>query len=166
MLKSIFVNAKILILSYKISIFAFTKIVLEPRYLEMISPKILLWWLFLVVFHIVVWKAKLKYYLLFTIIEAKLAPFSSNIFESFIIKISWFRKWWKWRIIEEMNSWWFWLILYRAHRPSQKSLWIIKIYKRISKHKHVDKTGTILRLMIVILAAHLFSFGNCSNFAL
>ena len=105
-------------------------------------------------------------YLLFTIIEAKLAPFSSNIFESFIIKISWFRKWWKWRIIEEMNSWWFWLILYRAHRPSQKSLWIIKIYKRISKHKHVDKTGTILRLMIVILAAHLFSFGNCSNFAL
>ena len=34
---SIFVNAKILILSYEISIFAFTKIVLEWRYLEMIA---------------------------------------------------------------------------------------------------------------------------------
>ena len=39
LLKSIFVNAKIvLILFYKISIFAFTKIVLEQRYLEMIAP--------------------------------------------------------------------------------------------------------------------------------
>ena len=37
-LKSIFVNAKILILSYKISILAFTKIVLEQRYLEMSAP--------------------------------------------------------------------------------------------------------------------------------
>ena len=43
LLKSIFVNAKILILSYKISIFAFTKIVLEVlerRYSEMIVPQI------------------------------------------------------------------------------------------------------------------------------
>ena len=37
LLKSIFVNAKILISSYKISNFAFTKIVLEQRYLEMIA---------------------------------------------------------------------------------------------------------------------------------
>ena len=37
-LKSIFVNAKILILSYNISNFALTKIVLEQRYLEMIAP--------------------------------------------------------------------------------------------------------------------------------
>ena len=29
---------KILVLSYKISIFAFTKIVLEQRYVEMIAP--------------------------------------------------------------------------------------------------------------------------------
>ena len=36
--KSISVNAKILILFYKISIFAFKKIVLEQRYLEMIAP--------------------------------------------------------------------------------------------------------------------------------
>ena len=36
-LKSIFINMKILILSYKISIFVFTKIVLEQRYLEMIA---------------------------------------------------------------------------------------------------------------------------------
>ena len=35
---SVHVNVKILILSYKISIFAFTKILLEQRYLEMISP--------------------------------------------------------------------------------------------------------------------------------
>ena len=34
--KDLRVNAKILILSYKISIFAFTKIVLDQRYLEMI----------------------------------------------------------------------------------------------------------------------------------
>ena len=33
-LKSIFINVKILILSYKINIFAFTKIVLEQRYLS------------------------------------------------------------------------------------------------------------------------------------
>ena len=33
----IFVNAKILILSYKISIFAFTKIVLEQKYLEILT---------------------------------------------------------------------------------------------------------------------------------
>ena len=33
---SVLVNAKILILSYKISIFAFTKILFERRYLEMI----------------------------------------------------------------------------------------------------------------------------------
>ena len=38
LLKSISVNAKILILFYKISIFAFKKIVLEQRYLEMIAP--------------------------------------------------------------------------------------------------------------------------------
>ena len=38
LLKSIFINAKILFLSYKISIFAITKIVLERRYLEMIAP--------------------------------------------------------------------------------------------------------------------------------
>ena len=38
--KSIFLNAKILILSYKISsIFTFTKIVLERRYLEMIASE-------------------------------------------------------------------------------------------------------------------------------
>ena len=36
--KKIFVNAKILILSYKISIFIFMKIVLEQRYFEMIAP--------------------------------------------------------------------------------------------------------------------------------
>ena len=36
--KKIFVNAKILILSYKISIFIFTKIVLERRDFEMIAP--------------------------------------------------------------------------------------------------------------------------------
>ena len=36
--KSISVNAKILILFYKISIFAFKKIVVEQRYLEMIAP--------------------------------------------------------------------------------------------------------------------------------
>ena len=35
--KSIFLNAKILILSYKISIFTFMKILLERRYLEMIA---------------------------------------------------------------------------------------------------------------------------------
>ena len=34
LLKSIFINVKILILSYKINIFAFTKIVLEQRYLS------------------------------------------------------------------------------------------------------------------------------------
>ena len=34
---AVWVNLKILILSYKISIFAFTNIVLEQRYLEMIS---------------------------------------------------------------------------------------------------------------------------------
>ena len=38
LLKSIFVTSKILILSYKISIFTFMKIVLEQRYLEMIAP--------------------------------------------------------------------------------------------------------------------------------
>ena len=38
LLKSIFINAKILFLSYKISIFAITKIILEQRYLEMIAP--------------------------------------------------------------------------------------------------------------------------------
>ena len=37
-LKSIFGNAKVLIFSYKISIFAFTQIVLEQRYSEMIAP--------------------------------------------------------------------------------------------------------------------------------
>ena len=37
MLKCIFVNANILISSYKISIFAFTKIVLEQRYLDLIA---------------------------------------------------------------------------------------------------------------------------------
>ena len=37
-LKSTFINAKILILSYKISILALMKIVLERRYLEMIVP--------------------------------------------------------------------------------------------------------------------------------
>ena len=36
---SIHVNVKILILSYKISIFAFTKIVFKQRYLEMIAPQ-------------------------------------------------------------------------------------------------------------------------------
>ena len=40
MLKNVFVNAKIFILSYKISIFIFTKIVLEYSYLEMIVPLI------------------------------------------------------------------------------------------------------------------------------
>ena len=38
LLKSILVTSKILILSYKISILAFTKIVLEQRYLEVIVP--------------------------------------------------------------------------------------------------------------------------------
>ena len=38
--KSIFIDAKILISSYKISIFAFMKIVLKGRYSEMITPKI------------------------------------------------------------------------------------------------------------------------------
>ena len=38
LLKSIFVNAKVLILSYKIYIFAFTKTVLEQKYLEIIAP--------------------------------------------------------------------------------------------------------------------------------
>ena len=37
LLKSFFVNAKILILSYKTIIFAIKKIVLEQRYLEMIA---------------------------------------------------------------------------------------------------------------------------------
>ena len=37
--KYIFVNAKILILSYKISVFAFTKMLLERRYLKMIEPQ-------------------------------------------------------------------------------------------------------------------------------
>ena len=39
---SIFVNAKILIVSYKISIFAFRKAVLKQRYLEMIAPLLFL----------------------------------------------------------------------------------------------------------------------------
>ena len=39
---SVLVNAKILILSYKISIFAFSKIVSEQRNLEMIAPKALI----------------------------------------------------------------------------------------------------------------------------
>ena len=42
--KKIFVNAKILILSYKISIFIFMKIVLEQRYFEMIAPLMSLVW--------------------------------------------------------------------------------------------------------------------------
>ena len=36
-LKSIFINVKILILSYKINYFAFTKIVLEQRYLSRVE---------------------------------------------------------------------------------------------------------------------------------
>jgi len=38
LLKSIFVNAKVLILSYEIRVFAFTKIVLERKYLKIIVP--------------------------------------------------------------------------------------------------------------------------------